>query len=100
MRVAAWHVEGFGIFSDYAGPELPDGLIVLTGPNEAGKSTLLAYMRGMLFGFPTKHGRQQVPLYAPVRGGRRSGRRFVLGEEGRYVIDSGDWREHRKEQGQ
>ena len=90
MRVAAWHVEGFGIFSDYAGPELPDGLIVLTGPNEAGKSTLLAYMRGMLFGFPTKHGRQQVPLYAPVRGGRRSGRLFVLGEEGRYVIERQD----------
>jgi uncharacterized protein YhaN len=90
VRVAAWHVEGFGIFSDYASPELPSGLIVLSGPNEAGKSTLLAYIRSMLFGFPTKHGRQQVPLYAPVRGGRRSGRLFLLGEDGRYVIERQD----------
>ena len=90
MRIAGWHIDGFGIFGDYASPDLPDGLTVITGANEAGKSTLLAFMRGMLFGFPTKHGRQHVPLYAPVRGGRRSGRLFVLDDDGQYVIERQD----------
>ena len=86
MRVAGWHIDGFGVFSDYASPELGDGLTVFTGPNEAGKSTLLAYIRGVLFGFPDKR-RQHVPLYAPVRGGRHGGRLFVVGDDGRYVIE-------------
>ena len=85
MRIAGWHIDGFGIFSDYAIPELSDGLTVLAGPNEAGKSTLLAYIRGMLFGFPDK--RHHQPLYAPVHGGRHGGRLFLLGNDGRYVVE-------------
>ncbi len=88
MRIAGWHIDGFGIFSDYASPEVPDGLTVVCGPNEAGKSTLLAFIRGMLFGFPDR--RQPEPLYVPVRGGRHGGRLFVLGDDGRYVIERED----------
>ena len=66
VRIAGWHIDGFGVFSDYASPELPDGLTVFTGPNEAGKSTLLAFIRGVLFGFPNK--RRHLPLYAPCAG--------------------------------
>ena len=58
---------------------------MFTGPNEAGKSTLLAYIRGVLFGFPDK--RRHLPLYAPVHGGRHGGRLFVLADDERYVIE-------------
>ena len=51
MKIVSWSIDGFGVFRDHAGPELPDGITVLHGPNEAGKSTLLAFIRGVLFGF-------------------------------------------------
>ena len=45
----------------------PPGLNLLYGPNEAGKSTLLAFLRRMLFGFE-KQGPPSV-RYEPEAGG-------------------------------
>lgn len=36
---------------------LEDGINVIYGPNESGKSTLHAFIRGMLFGMPRYRGR-------------------------------------------
>jgi uncharacterized protein YhaN len=44
-------LERFGHFADAVLPLAP-GLTLLYGPNEAGKSTLLAALRAFLFGFP------------------------------------------------
>ena len=52
--------------------DLPDGLLVVSGPNEAGKSTLLDFLRGVLFGFPD--GRSRLPRHEPVGGGPHGGR--------------------------
>ena len=57
LRIEQLRVRGFGHFTDYA-LELGPGLNLLYGPNEAGKSTLLAFLRGMLFGFD-KRGRTE-----------------------------------------
>lgn len=76
MRIDGWQVDGFGVLKDFERRGLQPGVTVLLGENEAGKSTLLAFLRAVLFGFPD--GRSRVPTtYEPVFGGRHGGRLFV-----------------------
>lgn len=84
MRIRGWQIEGFGVFCDYRVEDLPSGLVLVHGPNEAGKSTLLAFLRGVLFGFPDRRGGES--LYPPLRGGRHGGAILLEGEEGIYRI--------------
>ncbi len=62
MRVDGLEVHGFGHFSELE-LQLQPGLNVIHGENEAGKSTLLAFIRAGLFGF----GRQE-PRFEPSQG--------------------------------
>lgn len=71
MRIAGWRVEGFGLLADHESGDLGAGLTILHGPNEAGKTTLLAFLRGVLFGFPDRRSRDQ--RHEPLRGGRHGG---------------------------
>ncbi|MGO8683613.1 MAG: AAA family ATPase [Thermoleophilia bacterium] len=87
MYVTGWHVDGFGIFSDYVGPSLGPGLTVLLGPNEAGKSTLLAFIRGTLFGFKDKRSASTTALYPPVPGCRYGGRLYLADDDGTFTVD-------------
>ncbi len=48
MRLARLHIEGFGIFHDRE-MRFEPGLNVVCGRNEAGKSTLLAFVQHVLF---------------------------------------------------
>lgn len=86
MRVTGWHVEGFGVLSAFETRDLPAGLIVFEGPNEAGKSTLLEFLRGVLFGFPrvTKGKR---PHYPPLCGGSHGGRVFLQTASGEVTVE-------------
>ena len=85
MRLKGWFVDGFGVFRDYEVDNLPNGLTVFAGPNEAGKSTLLAFLRGMLFGFPD--GRSRGSRHVPLRGGRHGGRLLLDGSDGEYILE-------------
>ena len=71
MRVAGLHVDGYGALADLDLGPLGEGLSVIIGPNEAGKSTLLDFVRGVLFGFPDR--RHRSPFHEPLRGGRHGG---------------------------
>ena len=62
--VESIRVDGFGRFHDFE-LELGEGLNVLTGPNEAGKSTLWSFISAMLFGFER---RSEATRYEPVGG--------------------------------
>lgn len=73
MRITGWHVEAFGALHDVGVRDLPRGLVVLHGPNAAGKSTLLAFLQRTLFGHPHRN-RRDVNHYEPVGGGTRGGR--------------------------
>ncbi len=85
MRILGWFIDGFGVFKDYEVRGLPPGLTVFHGPNEAGKSTLLAFIRGVLFGFP--HHRSKAPRYPPLQGGRHGGRVYLLGVDEEYMVE-------------
>jgi uncharacterized protein YhaN len=85
VRITALHIDGFGIFHDLDVVRLSPGLNVLLGDNESGKTTLLAFIRTILFGFPP--GQRRENLYPPLTGGRHGGRLILLGQEGEeYVI--------------
>ncbi len=86
MRVTGWYVEGFGILNAFEARDLPAGLIVFEGPNEAGKSTLLAFLRGVLFGFPRVI-KGKRPHYPPLRGGSHGGRVFLQTASGDVTVE-------------
>ncbi len=71
MKLRRVVVDGFGSLSDFAVDALPDGLTVFYGPNEAGKSTLMRFLRQMLFGHWA--GREKRLGDPPIRGGAHGG---------------------------
>ncbi len=56
MRFLDLYISGFGKFHDTA-VTFKDGLNVIYGKNEAGKSTIHTFIRGMLFGIERQRGR-------------------------------------------
>lgn len=51
MKITDISVERFGVWQDLSLPIAEPGLSVFYGPNEAGKSTLMRFVRGILYGF-------------------------------------------------
>ena len=70
MRLEELYLDGFGRFHQQT-IGISEPVTVFYGPNEAGKSTLLAFVRAVLFGFPT---RGRTEHYPPLAGGRHGGR--------------------------
>src|SRR5712691_11314315 len=70
MRIENIHVDGFGVWNDRTWGPLQPGLNVFHGPNETGKSTLMAFIRAMLYGFEK---RGSAKRYEPVKGGSHGG---------------------------
>ena len=71
MEIREVQIDGFGVFSARKLKGLSSGLNIIYGPNEFGKTTLLEFIRCVLFGFPGKN--QRVNQYTPVNGGRLGG---------------------------
>jgi uncharacterized protein YhaN len=69
MRILDITVEGFGVFSQLELKNLSETVSVLYGRNEAGKTTLLQFVRTMLYGLTP----QRRSRYLPPRGGGRPG---------------------------
>ena len=82
MKISAFEIDGFGIWSGLTVEGLADGLNVFYGPNEAGKTTLLQFLRSMLYGFSPQR-RRYLP---PVHGGPAGGSVAVAGPNGRFQI--------------
>lgn len=74
MKLLDLHINGFGKFHDCS-IHFEDGLNVIYGKNEAGKSTLHTFIRAMLFGMERQRGRaartDQFSRYKPwdLKGG-------------------------------
>jgi len=79
VRIRRLDVDGFGHFAGCALGPFDAPLTVLHGPNEAGKSTMLAFIRTMLFGWPPQ---KRADWYPPLRGGNHGGRLALLDDRG------------------
>ena len=83
MRITGLHIDGFGRFADRSFGPLDRPLTVFYGPNEAGKSTLLEFVRRILFGFPARRG--GINEYPPLAGGRHGGRVTIATDAGEVI---------------
>ena len=86
MQLREIYIDGFGIFTDKLITGLVPGINIIYGKNEFGKTTLLEFIRRILFGFPTK--RENTNLYTPVYGGTLGGNLKVILQDGEEVIVS------------
>ncbi len=91
MRITGLHIDRFGIWSDLTMKDMPDGMTVFFGPNEAGKSTLMQFVRTMLYGFhPDRCARfvadrkKHSTFIQP--DGRLGGSLFVTSKDGDFQI--------------
>ncbi len=84
MRLTGLYLNGFGIFHDVKVEELSPELTVFYGRNESGKSTLLGFLRAILFGFPD--GRSSENLYPPLKGGRHGGNITLLTDDREELV--------------
>lgn len=71
MQIREINIEGFGVFSDKQVTGLSAGLNVIYGENEAGKTTLIEFIRRIFFGISRKS--KGFNLYSPLNGGRHGG---------------------------
>lgn len=82
MFISGFHIDGFGIYHNQGVQDLPLGLVVFVGDNESGKTTLMEFIRTMLFGLKPK-GRNHYP---PLRGGGHGGRLALVMMDGRRIL--------------
>ncbi len=70
MKFTALKVNGFGIWSGLTLESLSPELTVIYGPNEAGKTTILECLRGVLYGWsPARRQRYLPPIHESETGG-------------------------------
>lgn len=102
MRISKIYIDRFGCYRQYVTEELKQPVTIFFGPNEAGKSTLHAFIRFILYGY---NQRGDHP-YQPVEGGElggyleveRDGRQVRIGrytppKKGRLLIEVDGQRE-------
>lgn len=82
MIIRGMRIGRFGRFKSFEICDLPDGLTLILGPNEAGKSTLHAFLRGVLFGYPpTKPAERRLTHSGEPAGSlelERAGARYIV----------------------
>ena len=82
MHISGLHIDSFGIFRNQGLQGIGPGLSVFLGANESGKSTLLEFVRWILFGSGEK------PPPPPLEGGRIGGRlRLQLGNGRETLVE-------------
>lgn len=83
MNLLELEIDGFGVWTGLKLDELSQRLTAFYGPNEAGKTTLLQFVRTMLYGFSPERRRRYLP---PLHGGRAGGNLLVENSLGRFNI--------------
>lgn len=78
LKIQEIHIYGFGQLSNAVIKDLSD-FQVFYGENEAGKSTIMAFIHGILFGFPTKQSSEL--RYVPKNGSNYGGKLRIWFDE-------------------
>ena len=81
--------ERYGSLEGVSLGDLGEGLTVVLGPNEAGKSSLTALVRHVLYGFPDRRSRERGYY---VEGGARHGRLVFADGAGEWAVERIDGR--------
>lgn len=81
MKIRDIYIDGFGQFAGNKFGPLEQPVTVFFGPNEAGKSTLLEFIRTVLFGF-----RPRANSYPPLAGGRHGGNISLITKDGHLSV--------------
>jgi uncharacterized protein YhaN len=84
MKITDLKIDGFGVWQDLTLRGLSPELTVFYGPNEAGKSTLMQFMRSILYGVSPTRRERYLP---PVKGGRPGGWLKVQTDHGPLTIN-------------
>ena len=82
MWIKRLYFDGFGVYCDRDITTSECGLTVFYGPNEVGKSTVTAFIRTMLFGFPP--GSKAEGWYPPLSGGNHGGRVEIVDDDSNH----------------
>jgi len=88
MRLRRVEAVRYGRLTGATLGDLGDGLTVVLGPNEAGKSTYTSLVRHVLFGYPTAA--MKEPGYFVPGGGGRLARLVMEDADGAWVIERGE----------
>ncbi len=85
MRLVRVEAGRFGKIDGRMLGDLAPGLTVVHGPNEAGKSSLMALVRHVLYGFPTRADAKEAPYLSEA--GAREGRLVFADDDGEWVVE-------------
>ncbi len=70
MKIENVNVDGFGVWKGLEVEGLSDNLTLFCGENEAGKTTMMQFVRSMMFGFsPDRLNKYTPPVYGGLAGG-------------------------------
>ncbi len=83
MKITDLQVDGFGVWKGLTVESLSDDITVFHGQNEAGKTTLMQFIRSMLFGFSEDRREKYMP---PVYGGLAGGSMEVDSPIGQFEV--------------
>ncbi|WP_010198305.1 AAA family ATPase [Bacillus sp. m3-13] len=83
MKITSLHIYGFGKLENVVIEDLSPNIQVIYGENEAGKSTVMAFIQAILFGFPAKN--QQDLRYVPKKGFKYGGKLVVETDDQRKI---------------
>jgi len=83
MKITDIKIDGFGVWHDLMLRGVSPEVTVFYGPNEAGKSTLMQFLRSVLYGVSPTRRERYLP---PVTGGRPGGWLKVIGDDGPLTI--------------
>ena len=83
MRITDLQVDGFGVWKGLNIESLSDNVTVFYGQNEAGKTTLMQFIRSMMFGFSADRREKYIP---PVYGGLAGGTAEIVSSNGDFEI--------------
>ncbi|HJN09647.1 MAG TPA: AAA family ATPase [Pirellulaceae bacterium] len=84
MRITDIKVGGFGVWNDVSVDALPGEVTLFYGRNEAGKTTLMQFVRAILYGFSPERKKLYLP---PVFGGDAGGTLHVENHSGGFSVE-------------
>ncbi|MCA9120950.1 MAG: AAA family ATPase [Planctomycetaceae bacterium] len=84
MKISDIHIDGFGVWNTMSADGLSPEVTLFYGPNEAGKTTLMQFVRTALYGFSQERRHLYLP---PVFGGIPGGMLRVENHSGEFTVE-------------